>query len=53
MKSSFGAIGAMAAAATARELEFTENDSTLAFEAAISKIESEFERLSDYLQQSL
>ena len=50
MKSSFGAIGAMAASASAKGLEFVDEDSAAAFETAIAAIEKEFQRLADYLQ---
>ena len=49
MKSSFGAIGAMAAAARAKELEFVEADSTDQFNTAISNVEREFQRLANHL----
>ena len=49
MKSSFGAIGAMAAAARAKELEFVESDSIEQFRSAISNVEREFRRLASHL----
>lgn len=46
LKSSFGAIGAIAAAAKSKELEFTELDDQSAFESAIGEVESAFTALT-------
>ena len=52
MKSSFSAVGAMAAAAKAAELEFVKTDATDEFVTAIESIESEFQRLANRLTES-
>ena len=49
MKSSFGAIGAMAAAAKARELELVDADSAKMFNLAIDNVQLEFQRLEEHL----
>jgi CheY-like chemotaxis protein len=49
MKSSFGAIGALAAAACCKDLEFATTETTAHFQNALASIENEFQRLKAHL----
>jgi HPt (histidine-containing phosphotransfer) domain-containing protein len=50
MKSSFGAVGAMAASEMAKRLEFVESDDAGDFREAIESIDEEFRKLSELIQ---